>query len=71
MRKRTPLERLEDLATERLGRGAAISLDRSGVFTVATAWDARGRSRVACSRGTRQEAIAALRRLLLAAEGAS
>ncbi len=68
MPRRRPIERLEDLATERLGRGAAISLDRSGMFVIATAWDARGRSRVACSRGTRQEAIAALRRLLLATE---
>lgn len=40
--KRTPLEVVEDLATERFGAGAAVSVDRKAAGFVITAWAPNG-----------------------------
>ncbi len=42
MSRRKPVEIAEDLATELLGPGAAISIDHEGQWTYARAWDAKG-----------------------------
>lgn len=42
MSRRTPLERLEDMADARYGRGSAISVDREKGEVVVRVWDARG-----------------------------
>jgi len=64
--RRTPLEAVEDLATERLGRGSAISVDRAGSYYVVTAWSPDGEVREVSIVGKKEVAIADLRRRLVA-----
>jgi hypothetical protein len=63
--RRTPLERLEELATDVLGQGAAISVTPRPGGVCVTAWDKCGDARASSGLyRTQREAIAECRRRL-------
>lgn len=63
--RRTPLERLEALAEEKYGRGAAVSVDRRPAGYVVTAWAPDGVTHVkSAAMATTALAIRDLRRAL-------
>lgn len=67
--RKTPLERLEELATEIHGRGTAISTDLEGTWWIARVWSAKGVELAAFKTlGTKSSAVEGLRQQLIARE---